>query len=120
MRDPETVVREFCAAWSGRDVDTILVWCAADAVYHNMAIAPCSEDLELDLRRQRDEYLEHAADLGVKFIDLSRSRAYFRRALLRTGKLAEEAIRGVPAQDQCRAGAGSEFGRCHGEPPVPT
>jgi hypothetical protein len=40
MRDPETVVREFCAAWNGRDVDAILAWFAADAVYHNMPIAP--------------------------------------------------------------------------------
>jgi len=40
MRDPETVVREFCAAWSGRDIDAILTWFAADAVYHNMPIAP--------------------------------------------------------------------------------
>lgn len=56
----------------------------------------------------------------VKFIDLSRSRAYFRRALLRTGKLAEEAIRGVTAKDQCPCGSEFKFGRCHGEPPVPT
>jgi uncharacterized protein YecA (UPF0149 family) len=56
----------------------------------------------------------------VKFIDLSRSRAYFRRALLRTGKLAEEAIRGVTAKDQCPCGSGFKFGSCHGEPPVPT
>lgn len=46
----------------------------------------------------------------VKFIDLSRSRAYFRRALLRTGKLAEEAIRGVTAKDQCPCGSGFKFG----------
>jgi len=40
MHEPETVVREFCAAWSSRDVDAILAWFAADAVYHNMPIAP--------------------------------------------------------------------------------
>jgi limonene-1,2-epoxide hydrolase len=47
MRDPETVVREFCAAWSGRDVDAILAWFAADAVYHNMPIAPVRGHAEI-------------------------------------------------------------------------
>jgi len=40
MHDPEAVVREFCAAWSGRDVDAILAWFAPDAVYHNMPMPP--------------------------------------------------------------------------------
>jgi limonene-1,2-epoxide hydrolase len=43
----ETVVREFCAAWSGRDVDVILAWFAADAVYHNMPIAPVRGHAEI-------------------------------------------------------------------------
>jgi limonene-1,2-epoxide hydrolase len=47
MRDPETVVREFCAAWNGRDVDAILAWFAADAVYHNMPIAPVRGHAEI-------------------------------------------------------------------------
>ena len=47
MRDPETVVREFCAAWSGRDVDAILAWFTADAVYHNMPIAPVRGHAEI-------------------------------------------------------------------------
>jgi ketosteroid isomerase-like protein len=47
MRDPETVVREFCAAWSGRDVDAILAWFAADAVCHNMPIAPVRGHAEI-------------------------------------------------------------------------
>src|SRR5437016_12228022 len=40
MRDPETVVREFCAAWSRRNVDELLAYFTADAVYHNMPVAP--------------------------------------------------------------------------------
>ena len=40
MRDPETVVREFCAAWDRRDVEAILTWFAPDATYHNMPLEP--------------------------------------------------------------------------------
>jgi limonene-1,2-epoxide hydrolase len=42
MRDPETVVREFCAAWDRRDVEAILAWFAPDATYHNMPLEPVS------------------------------------------------------------------------------
>src|SRR5438093_11287050 len=40
MRDPESVVREFCAAWSRRSVDELLGYFTADAVYHNMPVEP--------------------------------------------------------------------------------
>ena len=42
MRDPETVVREFCSAWSRRSIDELLVYFTPDAVYHNMPLAPVS------------------------------------------------------------------------------
>ncbi len=47
MRTPEQVVREFCATWSGRDVDVILAWFTADAVYHNVPIAPVAGHAEI-------------------------------------------------------------------------
>jgi limonene-1,2-epoxide hydrolase len=47
MPDPESVVRDFCAAWSTRDVDAILAWFADDAVYHNMPIAPVRGHAEI-------------------------------------------------------------------------
>ena len=40
MRDPETVVREFCAAFARRDVDELLGYFTDDAVYHNIPMAP--------------------------------------------------------------------------------
>src|SRR5215510_3441068 len=40
MRDTETIVREFCAAWDRRDVEAILAWFAPDATYHNMPLDP--------------------------------------------------------------------------------
>src|SRR3989442_15253121 len=40
MRDPESVVRDFCAAWRRRDVEELLGYFAPDAVYHNMPVAP--------------------------------------------------------------------------------
>lgn len=36
----EARVREFCAAWSRRDVDELLGWFHPDAVYHNMPLPP--------------------------------------------------------------------------------
>src|SRR3954452_5798107 len=36
----ETLVEEFCGAWAARDVDAILGYFAADAVYHNIPIEP--------------------------------------------------------------------------------
>jgi limonene-1,2-epoxide hydrolase len=38
--NPETVVRDFCAAFRGKNVDEILGFFAADAVYHNIPIDP--------------------------------------------------------------------------------
>jgi len=40
MRDPETVVREFCAAFTRRDVDEFLGYFTDDAIYHNIPMAP--------------------------------------------------------------------------------
>lgn len=37
---PESVVRDFCSAWSRRDVDELLGFFAPGAVYHNMPLAP--------------------------------------------------------------------------------
>lgn len=39
-RAPETVVREFCAAWSRLDLDELVGYFTADAVYHNIPVAP--------------------------------------------------------------------------------
>ena len=47
MRDPEAIVREFCAVWSTRDIDGILAWFADDAVYHNVPIAPVRGHAEI-------------------------------------------------------------------------
>lgn len=35
-REPESIVREFCEAWSRRDIDEILGYFTKDAVYHNI------------------------------------------------------------------------------------
>jgi limonene-1,2-epoxide hydrolase len=40
MRDPETTVREFCAAWPQRNVDVLLDYFTDDALYHNMPLEP--------------------------------------------------------------------------------
>lgn len=40
MPTPESVVREFCAAFSRRDIQEILGFFAEGAVYHNIPIAP--------------------------------------------------------------------------------
>ena len=40
MADPETVVRDFCTAFSRCDVEELLDFFAEGAVYHNMPIAP--------------------------------------------------------------------------------
>jgi len=34
--DPETIVREFCAAWRERSIDDLLTYFTDDALYHNM------------------------------------------------------------------------------------
>ena len=42
MRDPEAVVRDFCATWKRRDIAELLGYFADDAVYHNMPLAPAT------------------------------------------------------------------------------
>jgi limonene-1,2-epoxide hydrolase len=39
-KDPETIVREFCAAWPERSVDRLLAYFTDDALYHNMPMEP--------------------------------------------------------------------------------
>lgn len=36
----EKLVRDFCAAWSRRDIEELLDFFTDDAVYHNMPMAP--------------------------------------------------------------------------------
>jgi len=36
----ERVVRDFCAAWSRRNIDELLAYFTPDAVYHNMPLEP--------------------------------------------------------------------------------
>lgn len=40
MTDPETLVREFCDAWSKRDPDLLTDYFTEDGVYHNMPMQP--------------------------------------------------------------------------------
>ena len=40
MNDAETIVRNFCAAFSRRNIEEILGYFAADAVYHNIPVDP--------------------------------------------------------------------------------
>jgi len=40
MNDAETIVRNFCAAFSRRNIEEILGYFAAEAVYHNIPIDP--------------------------------------------------------------------------------
>jgi limonene-1,2-epoxide hydrolase len=40
--DADQIVRDFCAAWSRGDVDTILDAFTEDAVYHNIPMEPCN------------------------------------------------------------------------------
>ena len=39
-RDPETIVREFCATWPERSIDRLLAFFTDDALYHNMPMEP--------------------------------------------------------------------------------
>jgi limonene-1,2-epoxide hydrolase len=39
-KDPETIVRDFCATWPERDVDKLLAYFTDDALYHNMPMEP--------------------------------------------------------------------------------
>jgi limonene-1,2-epoxide hydrolase len=38
---PETLVRDFLGAWPRRDLDELMSFFAANAVYHNVPVAPC-------------------------------------------------------------------------------
>ncbi len=40
MSESESLIREFCAAWSRRDIDELLGFFTDDAVYHNMPMGP--------------------------------------------------------------------------------
>ena len=40
MKDPETIVRDFCAAWPERNVEKLLGYFTDDALYHNMPMEP--------------------------------------------------------------------------------
>jgi len=40
MRAAEQVVRDFCAAWARKDIEELLGFFTADAVYHNMPLEP--------------------------------------------------------------------------------
>jgi limonene-1,2-epoxide hydrolase len=40
MSTPTEIVQEFCAAFAGKDVDTIAKLLADDVVYHNVGMAP--------------------------------------------------------------------------------
>ena len=69
MRDPETVVREFCAAWSSRDIEAILAWFAADAVYHNMPIAPVRGHPEI--RSVLEMFVPPASEIEFEILTLA-------------------------------------------------
>jgi limonene-1,2-epoxide hydrolase len=36
----EKIVRDFCAAWRRKNIDELLGWFTADAVYHNIPLEP--------------------------------------------------------------------------------
>ncbi len=40
MSDPTDVVTRFCAAWGDGDLEAVLAFFTADAVYHNIPLAP--------------------------------------------------------------------------------
>ena len=39
-RDPEKIVRDFCASWPQRSIDKLLTFFTDDALYHNMPMEP--------------------------------------------------------------------------------
>ena len=45
--DADRVVREFCAAWSRTDVETIMDAFTDDAIYHNIPMTPCNGKEEI-------------------------------------------------------------------------
>lgn len=40
MRDPEDIVKDFCAAWSRRNIEELVAYFTDDAVYHNIPMPP--------------------------------------------------------------------------------
>ncbi len=40
VKDPETIVREFCASWPERNIEKLLDYFTDDALYHNMPMEP--------------------------------------------------------------------------------
>jgi len=40
MHNPETIVRDFCAAWSHCDVDRLLAYSADDAIWEDVPLPP--------------------------------------------------------------------------------
>jgi limonene-1,2-epoxide hydrolase len=40
MSASEDLVRDFCTAWSGRDIDKLVAYFNDDAVYHNIPMEP--------------------------------------------------------------------------------
>ena len=70
--DPESVVRDFCAAFARRDVRELVDFFTPDAVYHNMPIAPVRgrEAIESTLRQ---------------FVDPDGAAEFELRALARSG-----------------------------------
>lgn len=45
--DHVQAVRDFCAAWERLDVDGVLAFMSADAVYHNMPLPPLTGQAEI-------------------------------------------------------------------------
>jgi limonene-1,2-epoxide hydrolase len=37
-KSPEQIVRDFCAAWSRKNIDELMSYFASDAVYHNIPV----------------------------------------------------------------------------------
>jgi len=37
-KSPEQIVRDFCAAWSRKNIDELMSYFACDAVYHNIPV----------------------------------------------------------------------------------
>jgi limonene-1,2-epoxide hydrolase len=77
--DPETVVRNFCAAFARRDVAELVDFFTADAIYHNMPIAPVQgrDAIESTLRQFVDP--EGEAEFELRAIARSGNRVLTER-----------------------------------------
>ncbi len=89
--DPETVVRNFCAAFARLDVSELAGFFTPDAVYHNMPIAPVRgrEAIENTLRQFIDP--EGEAEFEVRAIARSGS-------LVLTERVDRFVLRGVKVE----------------------